>query len=636
MKDIVEGEILKNINSPNDVKKLNIEQLQQLCRELRRYIIDVLSENPGHLASSLGTIELTVALHYIYDVPNDCLVWDVGHQAYAHKVLTGRREAFKNIRKFNGLSGFPKRSESKYDCFGTGHASTSISSVLAMAVADKLRKENHYHVAVIGDGSMTGGMVFEALNHAGSTNADMLIILNDNGISIDKRVGAMSQYFTKISSSRTYNHIKNQIWNALGGNKDEYHKHKTFLRKILQNFKNMFSGKSNFFEALNIRYFGPIDGHDLKELIHTVEKLKKIHGPKILHIITKKGKGLTMAEDNPTAYHAPGIFDAQTGKIEKHSNSKTKKFSDIFGLSLLALAKEHDNIVAVTPAMITGSGLNVMKKELSDRVFDVGICEEHAITFSAGLATRNIKPFCCIYSSFMQRGFDQIIHDIALQELPVVMCLDRAGLVGDDGATHHGVFDLAYLNSIPNIIVSAPMDEVEMRNLIFTALSVDKPFSIRYPRGNGFVESWQQPFENIEVGKAKKIYDYSKDDLPQNSVCVISIGTSTQDAIKAIDDLHMQNINIGLFHFTFLKPLDTQTLKNIFSRYKNIITVEDGVKRGGFGWTIEDFAVSNGFGNNIKTLAIEDAFIQQGSIAQLKALCGIDCDAIKSQILAFF
>ncbi len=631
MKDIVEGELLKKINSPEDLKQLSLPQLQQLCEQLRRYIIDVLSENPGHLASSLGTIELTVALHYLYNVPEDCLIWDVGHQAYSHKVLTQRREAFKNIRKYGGLSGFPNRGESKYDCFGTGHASTSISAALAMAISDKLSGENRYHIAVIGDGSMTGGMAFEALNHSGSTNADLLIILNDNGISIDKRVGAMSQYFTKISSSRAYNHLKNQIWNALGGNKDQYKKHKTFFRKTLQNIKGMFSGKSNFFEALNIRYFGPIDGHNLQELISTIEKLKHIPGPKLLHIITKKGKGLMLAEQNPTIYHSPGVFDAQTGKLEQQSASKLTKFSDVFGQTLLSLAMQNKDIVAITPAMISGSGLKTFSEQLPERIFDVGICEEHAVTFAAGMAARGKKPFCCIYSSFMQRGFDQIIHDVALQNLPVVMCLDRAGLVGDDGATHHGVFDLAYMNMIPNLVVSAPKDEVQMRNLMYTALSYNGPFSIRYPRGNGFMEQWQQDFKTIPIGKAEKIYDYSFEELPEQSICVLSIGTSTQDVFKALQSLEGQQ-KIGFYHFVFLKPLDEQSLKEIFAKYKHIITVEDGVRIGGFGYTIEHFAHENGYHNTIKTLAISDNFIQQGTIAQLKALCKIDSSAILQAI----
>ena len=629
MDDNFQYNILNTVNSPKDVKTLNGEQLTQLCKELRQYIIDVLSENPGHLASSLGTVELIVALHYLFDVPNDTLVFDVGHQAYAHKVLTGRREAFKNIRKLNGLSGFPKRSESKYDTFGAGHATTSISATLAMALADKINNnDNHYHIAVIGDGSMTGGMALEALNHAGSTNANLLVILNDNGISIDKRSGAMSQYFTSITSSYKYNKFKNKIWNALGGNKDEYNKNRTFLRSILIFFKHLFAGKSNFFEALNIRYFGPIDGHDLHTLIKTIDKLKKIPGPKLLHIITTKGKGLTAAENNPTVYHAPGVFDAKTGKREAKPRTADEplKFSEVFGKSMVELAEKYENIVAITPAMLTGSCLNEMNERFPKRTFDVGIAEEHAVTLAAGFATRNIKPFCCIYSSFLQRSFDQIIHDVALQNLPVTFCIDRAGLVGDDGATHHGVFDLAYLNMIPNMIVAAPKDEVDMRNMMYSSLSIDKPFAIRYPRGEGFVADWKQDFTNIEVGKAQELNKGDK-------IAVLFIGTVGGDAKQAVEELKEQGIDVGLYYFGFLKPLDEAMLKRVFDTYDKIITVEDGVKTGGFGWSVENYALSNGYKKDIKVLGIEDKFIEQGTIRELKRICGIDKNSIKQEIL---
>lgn len=630
MAEIDEGNILKTINSPKDVKKLSIKELKTLCEELRQYIINVLSENPGHLASSLGTVELIVALHYLFDVPNDTLVFDVGHQAYAHKVLTGRREQFRNIRKLNGLSGFPKRSESKYDSFGVGHASTSISASLAMALADKINdiNDNHFHIAVIGDGAMTGGMAFEALNQAGSTNANLLIILNDNGISIDKRVGAMSQYFTRITSSRTYNHIKNQIWNALGGNTDKYNKHRTMFREIGLFFKNFFSGKSNFFEALGIRYFGPIDGHDLKELISTIEKLKKIPGPKLLHIITIKGKGLSIAENNPTIYHAPGTFEAKTGerKNKQHDTNMPLKFSEVFGKTIVELAQAHENLVAITPAMLSGSCLNEMKKKFPDRTFDVGIAEEHAVTLSAGFATRNIKPICCIYSSFLQRGYDQIIHDVALQNLPVTFCIDRSGLVGDDGATHHGVFDLSYLNLVPNMIISAPRDEVEMRNLLYTSLSVNQPMSIRYPRGNGFVIDWKQKFRTIEIGKAREIYKGER-------VAVLFIGTIGKEAQDAVEELQKENKNVGLYYFCFLKPLDEVMLNSIFINYDKIITIEDGVKIGGFGWSVENYARENNFDTEITVLGVPDRFIEQGTILQLKTICGIDKESIKQMIL---
>ena len=638
MDDRFKYTILNKINSPKDVKLLKTEELKTLCNELRHYIINVLSENPGHLASSLGTVELIVALHFLFDVPNDTLVFDVGHQAYAHKVLTGRREEFKNIRKLNGLSGFPKRSESIYDNFGTGHASTSVSASLAMSLADKIHgNDKNFHIAVIGDGSMTGGIAFEALNHAGSTSANLLVILNDNGISIDKRVGAMSQYFTDITSSHKYNKVKNQIWNALGGNKNEYNKHRTFFRSILLFFKNLFAGQSNFFEALHIRYFGPIDGHDLPTLISTIEKLKKIPGPKLLHIITTKGKGLSLAENNPTVYHAPGVFDAKTGEREKKATNDNEplKFSEVFGKSIVELAEKYNNIVAITPAMMSGSCLNEMNERFPDRTFDVGIAEEHAVTLSAGFATRNIRPFCCVYSSFLQRSFDQIIHDVALQNLAVTFCIDRAGLVGDDGATHHGVFDLAYLNMIPNMIVAAPKDEVEMRNMMFTSLQIDKPFAIRYPRGNGFIANWKQDFSLVEIGKAEEIYK-------GNKVAVLFMGTIGKECKDAIDEIRternkngQQPNEVGLYNFRFLKPLDNDMLKMIFDTYNYIITVEDGVKTGGFGWSVMNYALQNGYKNDICILGIDDTFVEQGSIKQLKALCSIDKDNIKQKITNF-
>jgi 1-deoxy-D-xylulose-5-phosphate synthase len=632
MKEIEEGKILKDISSPKDLKSLSEQELVELCAEIRKYIIDVLSENPGHLASSLGTVELTVALHYLFDVPNDTLVWDVGHQAYAHKVLTGRKEEFRNIRKLNGLSGFPRRDESKYDSFGTGHASTSISASLAMALADKIKGENsHYHIAVIGDGSMTGGMAFEALNQAGATNANLLIILNDNGISIDKRVGALSQYLTKINTSATYNHIKNQIWNALGGNTDAFTKHKNFIKRILFIIKSLFSGKSNFFEALNIRYFGPINGHDLHTLIKTINSLKTIQGVKILHIITKKGKGLTLAENNPTKYHAPGVFDAQTGEIEKNNTNEKQplKFNEVFGETIVELAKENQNLVAITPAMLSGSSLNKMMKEFPERTFDVGIAEEHAVTLSSGFAARGIIPFCCIYSSFLQRGYDQIIHDIALQKLPVVLCLDRAGLVGEDGATHHGVFDLAYLNLIPNIIIAAPMNEWELRNIMFTATKLNKPIAIRYPRGKGFIVNWQNEMETIEIGKGETIYK-GKD------IAILSLGTIGNNAKQAVEEIKKETgKEIGLYNFRFLKPLDENLLNNILSKYKTIITIEDGVKRGGFGWTIICYSNKKRYQNNIINLGIDDKFIEQGKVCELQQLCNIDKESIKKKIFEF-
>lgn len=628
MKDIKEGEILAKVSIPNDLKGLSMEDLISLCGDLRQYIIDVLSENPGHLASSLGTIELTVALHYLFDVPNDTLVWDVGHQAYAHKVLTGRKQAFQKIRQLNGLSGFPRRDESEYDSFGTGHASTSISASLAMAIADSIKNEQHYHIAVIGDGSMTGGMVFEALNQAGASSANLLIILNDNGISIDKRVGALSQYFTKITTSATYNHIKNKIWNALGGNTDAFNKHKTFIKRVLFVIKTLFSGKSNFFEALNIRYFGPIDGNDLPTLIKTINDLKKINGPKILHIITKKGKGMPIAEDNPTTYHAPGLFDAKTGVIQHKSHKETEplKFNEVFGKTVVELAKENEKIVAITPAMLTGSSLNEMNKMFPKRTFDVAIAEEHAVTLSAGFASRGLIPLCCIYSSFLQRGFDQIIHDIALQKLHVVLCLDRAGLVGEDGATHHGVFDLSYLNLIPNIVICAPMNEVEMRDMLYTATKINQPIAIRYPRGKGFVVDWQTKMKQIEIGKAETIQEGEK-------VAVLSLGTIGNNVLKAVEKINSDNKTIGVYNFIFLKPIDEKLLDDILTKYETIITIEDGVIRGGFGWTVVSYANKKNYKNKIINMGIPDEFIEQGKVSELQEICHIDVESIKNKIL---
>lgn len=630
MKNIVEGNILHKINSPRDVKNLHTTELKQLCSDVRRYIIDVLSENPGHLASSLGTVELAVALIRLFDFPKDTLVWDVGHQAYAYKVLTERKQAFKNIRKLGGPSGFPRRDESKYDSFGTGHASTSISSALGMAVADELQnKEEIYHIAVIGDGSMTGGEAFEGLNHAGSSGANILVILNDNGISIDKGTGALSQYLTNITTSKTYNRIKNKIWNLLGGNTEAYNPHKTFFKKIIFSLKSLFSGKSNFFEALNFRYFGPIDGNDINQLIKTLDSLKKIQGPKLLHIITKKGKGLQVAENNPTTYHAPGLFNSKTGELATKPCQTTdlKKFQEVFGKTLIDLASKYDNIACITPAMLTGSGLKEMKEKFPLRTFDVGIAEEHALTFSAGLATRGIVPYCCVYSSFLQRAFDQIIHDIALQKLHVVICIDRAGLVGEDGATHHGVFDLAYMNMIPNVIVAAPKDELELQDMMLTAYHCSQPFAIRYPRGKVFNCEKNHERKILEIGKAEQIFE-------GDNTAIICLGTIFNNAKKAIEELNNEGKNIGLYNMRFLKPLDTQMLNFICEKYNNIITIEDGVLQGGFGWSVENYLRTNSKQNKVVCLGIEDKFIEHGSIEELQKICGIDIEGIKNIVKA--
>ena len=629
MQNYNQGNILKNINSPEDIKKVSKQDLPKLCKEIREYIINVLSENPGHLASSLGTVELAVALHYVYNVPLDSLVWDVGHQAYAHKVITGRKDSFSTIRKFKGISGFPKMSVSKYDCFGTGHSSTSISAALGMAIADKLKdgKKNH-HIAVIGDGSMTGGMVFEALNHAGATDYNILVVLNDNGISIDKNVGALHEYLTRITTSATYNRIKNKIWNVLGGNSSTYRKPKSAFRKSLFMLKTLFSGKSNFFEALKIRYFGPLNGNDLPTLLKTLEDLKKIEGPKILHIITKKGKGLSSAENNPTTYHAPGTFNPLTGEIPLSCNDiGPAKFQDVFGETLVELADENSRIVGVTPAMLSGCSMNKLYKAYPERTFDVGIAEPHAVTLSAGLAANGLIPFCNIYSSFMQRAFDQVIHDIALQKLPVILCLDRAGIVGEDGATHHGVFDLSYFRMIPNMQIFAPLNEIELRNIMYTAQKRnDSPIMIRYPRGKGVISDWKKPFEELEIGKGEVV---SQGD----EVLILSLGTIGNNVIKARGELSKQGIGVGHFNMRFLKPMDYSLLDSGFEKYRNIITIEDGIKIGGFGSSVLEYAAERGYKNNIHVMGIDDIFVEHGNIAELHKFCKIDSQSIVDKVL---
>jgi len=630
MQEYNQGELLKNVNYPEDIKKLSKSQLPQLCKEVRNYIIDVLAENPGHLGSSLGTVELTIALHYVYDIPMDSLIWDVGHQAYSHKLITGRKDKFHTIRKLNGLSGFPKIEESKYDCFGTGHSSTSISAILGMAMADKISGNlNNRHIAVIGDGSMTGGMVFEALNHAGTTDCDMLVILNDNGISIDKKVGAMGEYFTLMTTSPTYNRVKNKLWNMLGGNSPAYNKPKTLANRVLFATKSVFSGKSNFFEALRIRYFGPIKGNDVLSLVKTLEDLKKIKGPKLLHIITKKGKGLKSAEDNPITYHAPGVFNPKTGQREQCDSGGDdclSKFQDVFGETLVELGKMNEKIVGITPAMLSGCSMNEFMETFPNRCFDVGIAEQHAVCFSAGLAANGLIPFCNVYSSFLQRAYDQIIHDVALQNLPVILCLDRAGLVGEDGATHHGVFDLAYLRAIPNLTIFAPLNESELRNMMFTAQKgLTSPLVIRYPRGKGYLKSWRNEFETIEIGKGEKIRE-GKD------IAILSIGAIGINAIIAANELAKESIEVSIYNMRFLKPIDATMLEEVFANFDNIITIEDGVENGGFGSAVSEYATDKGYKNFIFRMGIKDKFIEHGSVLELQKLCKIDSHSLVSRV----
>ena len=574
------GKLLEKVDSPSDLRKLNKNQLKQVCNELRQYIIDVVSEKGGHFGASLGVVELTVALHYVFNTPEDQLVWDVGHQAYGHKILTGRKKQFLTNRVKGGISGFPKRSESVYDTFGVGHSSTSISAALGMAVASKRNgDEKKQHVAIIGDGSMTAGIAFEGLNHAGVEKTDLLVVLNDNCMSIDPAVGALKEYLTDISTSKTYNKAKNKVWNLLGKISQFGPNAQAIAKKIEGAVKTTLLGESNYFESLNFRYFGPIDGHDVKHLANVLNDLKNIKGPKILHCITKKGKGYIPAEKgNSTAWHAPGVFDKNTGEIiKKTTEKKPPKYQDVFGETIIELAKKNKNIVAVTPAMLTGSSLNKMMEVLPKRTFDVGIAEQHAVTFSAGMATQGNLPFCNIYSTFMQRAYDQVIHDVALQNLNIVFCLDRGGLVGADGATHHGAFDIAYLRCIPNMIVSAPMNEEELRNLMYTAqLPNQGPFSIRYPRGNGVMLEWKTNFKKIPVGKGREVQKGEE-------IAILSLGHPGNFVLEAQKTFEKEGLNIAHYDMRFAKPLDEKLLHKIFTSFNTIITIEDGCLLGGFG-----------------------------------------------------
>lgn len=620
---------LRDIHSPADLKRIPVDQLAPIIDQLRDYIIDTLSSHPGHLASSLGAVELAVALHYVFNTPDDKLVWDVGHQAYAHKILTGRGERFSTIRTYGGLSGFPKMSESPYDAFGTGHSSTSISAALGMATASKLQGNNtRCHIAVIGDGALSGGEAFEALNNVGDSRANILVVLNDNGISIDKAVGGMNSYLTRITASRRYNNLKRRVWDRLDGDEGD-RKHATtigLLQRLTSTAKTAALGGSNLFEALGIRYFGPVDGNNVKELIDILRRLKELEGPKLLHIVTKKGKGLRQAEQDPVLYHAPGLYDIRTGnQIKAEEVDRPLKYQEVFGRTIIELADKNPAIVGITPAMATGCSLNMMMEQMPDRVFDVGIAEQHAVTFSAGLAAAGMVPFCNIYSSFAQRAYDQIIHDVALQKLPVVICLDRAGLVGDDGPTHHGTFDLAYLRPIPNLTVCAPMNEHELRNMMYTAqLPGRGPVVIRYPRGASVHSDWQSDFCEIKVGEGRCLRE-GKD------VAIISLGHPGNDAVAAAVELQNNGISAAVYDMRFLKPLDTRLLDVIAAAgYRRIVTVEDGCRLGGFGESVMEYFAERHpqMVDRIKILAIPDEFITHGSVAQLKADCHIDRAAI--------
>jgi 1-deoxy-D-xylulose-5-phosphate synthase len=626
----VKGKLLEKINNSTDLKKLSEDQLEAVCGELRDFIIDVLSTNPGHFGASLGVVELTVALHYVYNTPYDQLIWDVGHQAYGHKILTGRRDNFNTNRKFKGLSGFPKREESEFDAFGVGHSSTSISAALGMAVASKLKNEKDRKVvAVIGDGAMTGGMAFEALNNAGGENSDLLVILNDNNMAIDPSVGGLNKYLLNISKSNTYNRFKNDVWEGLGKLDGIGKKTRRFIQKNQHALKNMILKENNLFEAFNFRYFGPVDGHDVLYMTKVLNALKEIPGPKLLHVITQKGKGFKLAELNQTKYHAPGLFDKETGEIYSCNCplDKAPKFQNVFGETLVELAEQNEKIVGITPAMPSGCSMNLMLKQMPDRAFDVGIAEQHAVTFSAGLATQGMVPFCNIYSTFMQRAYDQVIHDVAIQNLHVVFCLDRGGLVGEDGPTHHGAFDIAYMRLIPNIIVSAPMDEIELRNLMYTAQlkEIGKPFSIRYPRGCGSKPNWKVPFEKVEIGKGRKLSEGS-------DVAILTIGKTGIFAQRAVKSLANKNISAAHYDLRFIKPLDTEILEEVFENFSNIITVEDGTIRGGFGSSIIEFMAENGYSSKIKILGIPDRFIEHGTPEDLYKECGIDTKGITNSV----
>jgi 1-deoxy-D-xylulose-5-phosphate synthase len=624
--EIKAGVLLSKINSPADLKLLTKEQMQQVVDELRQYIIDVVSIHGGHFAASLGVTELSVALHYVFNTPYDQLVWDVGHQAYGHKILTGRRDTFPTNRKYNGLSGFPKRSESEYDTFGVGHSSTSISAALGMAMASHYKGEkDKQHIAIIGDGSMTAGMAFEAMNHAGVEKSNLIIILNDNGISIDPNVGALKEYLTDITTSHTYNKVKDDVWNLIG----KMPVGKTFTRsmgaKLTDGLKGMVSSSSNLFEALKLRYFGPIDGHNVNKLIETLQDLKDIPGPKILHIKTVKGKGYELAEKDQTKWHAPGLFDKVTGVIAKKvfEVPQPPKYQDVFGHTIIELAEKNEKIMGVTPAMPSGSSLKFMMDKMPERAFDVGICEQHAVTLSAGMATQGMRVFCNIYSSFMQRAYDMVIHDVAIQKLPVIFCLDRAGLVGEDGPTHHGCYDIAYMRCVPHMIVSAPMNEGELRDLMYTA-QLEKntmPFSIRYPRGEGTMPEWRTEMKEIKIGTGRKLKD-------GEDIAILSFGHPGNFTAEAIRDVKKEGINAAHYDMRFAKPIDEEMLHEVFSKYNKIITVEDGTVVGGFGSAVLEFMNEHNYHATVKIMGIPDRLVEHGTPKQLYAEIGLDANGI--------
>ena len=633
MKPFPAGANLEKIEFPADLReKFKPEELEQVCDELRQFIVDVVSEKGGHFGASLGVVELTVALHYVFNTPEDQIVWDVGHQAYGHKILTGRRKKFHTNRIHKGLSGFPKRSESEYDTFGVGHSSTSISAALGMAVGSRLNAdENRNHIAVIGDGAMTAGLAFEGLNHAGIEDSNMLVILNDNCMSIDPNVGALKEYLTDITTSHTYNKVKDEVWNLLGQISKFGPNAQAIAKKVENAVKSAVLKQSNLFESLNFRYFGPVDGHDVEHLAKVLADLKDIPGPKLLHCVTRKGAKYEPSEaGSPTKWHAPGLFNKETGEFlgsdKKDNSPKPPKFQDVFGQTIIDLAKLDKRIVGVTPAMPSGCSLKMMMEQMPDRAFDVGIAEQHAVTFSAGMATRGLVPFCNIYSTFIQRAYDQVVHDVALQNLHVIFCLDRGGLVGADGPTHHGVFDLAFMRNIPNMVVAAPMDESDLRNMMYTASDKQSgPFSIRYPRGTGTVIDWRKDFEEVQIGKGRRLRN-------GDNVAVLSIGAIGTEAIKALDNLKKKGVSAAHYDMRYVKPLDDVMLHEVFAKFKSVITLEDGVIQGGFGSAVTEWMMDQGYSSKVTRMGIPDRWIEHGTQAELYAECGYCAESIEIKV----
>lgn len=620
------GELLKQVNFPNDLRqKITEDELPQFCEELRDFIVDVVSKKGGHFGASLGVVELTVALHYVFNTPYDKLVWDVGHQAYGHKILTGRREIFHTNRLYKGISGFPKPTESEYDAFAVGHSSTSISAALGMAVASRQQHQERQHIAIIGDGSMTAGLAFEGLNHGGVENTNLLVILNDNCMAIDPNVGALKDYLTDITTSHTYNKVKDEVWNLLGLVSKFGPNAQLIAQKIENGIKATLLKQSNLFESLHFRYFGPIDGHDINHMVKVLNDLKDIPGPKILHCITEKGKGYKPAEEGDTTkWHAPGLFNKDTGEIIKITpkNPEPPKFQDVFGHTIVELAEKNDKIVGVTPAMPSGCSLNIMMKAMPERAFDVGIAEQHAVTFSAGMAAQGLIPYCNIYSSFMQRAYDQVIHDVALQKLPVIFCLDRGGLVGADGSTHHGAYDLAFFRCVPNMIVSAPINEEDLRNLMYTAQAENNgPFSIRYPRGNGTMVEWKTPFKKIKIGTGKRLKNGEQ-------IAILSIGSIGNEATKAIKILEKEGLSVAHYDMRFVKPIDELLLHEVFAKFNKVITLEDGCIMGGMGSAVLEFMADNNYTATVKRLGVPDKFIEHGTQEELYNECFYNADAI--------